>query len=162
MKFTCNFFCKRSFFDQNQQPLHYVEPLERILRELFHAQSPYKFSSFLAVPETSHFRACPDLYSPTGMCFPSKWSILVLSVQHPPSESRAHVRNWKYWHSLHYKKTWEETKWPFSTFNTIIKKNLLLWTMIRIFSILGKGFPHYSTVCRDSVSASLQFYDRMK
>jgi hypothetical protein len=49
MKFSSKFFWKRSFFDQNQQPLNNVEPFERILRlrALFITQCPYKFSSFL-------------------------------------------------------------------------------------------------------------------
>jgi len=47
LKFALKFFRKRSFFDQNQQPLNNVEPFERILRALFIAQCPYKFSSFL-------------------------------------------------------------------------------------------------------------------
>jgi len=47
MKFWPKFFWIWSFFDQNQQPLKNVEPLERILRALFISQCPYKFSSFL-------------------------------------------------------------------------------------------------------------------
>jgi len=47
MKFRPKFFWKRSFFDQNQQPLKSIEPFERILRALFMSQCPYKFFSFL-------------------------------------------------------------------------------------------------------------------
>ena len=47
LKFSSKFFRKRSFFDQNQQPLNNVKPFERILRALFIAKCPYKFSSFL-------------------------------------------------------------------------------------------------------------------
>jgi len=51
------FFAKRSLFGQNQQPLHNVEPFERILRVLFIAQCPYKFSSFLDLKNgSSRFR----------------------------------------------------------------------------------------------------------
>jgi len=41
LKFSSKFFRKRSFFDQNQQPLTNVEPVERIHRALF--IRPYKF-----------------------------------------------------------------------------------------------------------------------
>jgi len=47
LKFRPKFFWKRSFFDQNQQPLKSIEPFERILRALFMSQCPYKFFSFL-------------------------------------------------------------------------------------------------------------------
>jgi len=40
LKFSSKFFRKRSFFDQNQQPLNNVEPFERILRALFKAREP--------------------------------------------------------------------------------------------------------------------------
>ena len=57
LKFSSKFFRKRSFFDQNQQPLINVEPFERILRALFIAQCPYKFSSFLDLRNgSSRFR----------------------------------------------------------------------------------------------------------
>jgi len=57
LKFSSKFFRKRSFFDQNQQPLNNVEPFERILRALFIAQCPYKFSSFLDLRNgSSRFR----------------------------------------------------------------------------------------------------------
>jgi len=54
MKFRPKFFWKRSFFNQNQQPLKGVEPFERILRALFISQCPYKFSSFLDVRNASN------------------------------------------------------------------------------------------------------------
>jgi len=47
------FFGKRSLFGQNQQPLDNVEPFERMLRALFIAQCPYKFSSFLDLTNCS-------------------------------------------------------------------------------------------------------------
>jgi len=47
LKFRPKFFWKWSFFDQKQQLLNNVEPVERVLRALLIAQCPYKFSSFL-------------------------------------------------------------------------------------------------------------------
>ena len=57
IEFSSKFFRKRSFFNQNQQPLNDVEPFERIFRALFIAQCPYKFSSFLDLKNgSSRFR----------------------------------------------------------------------------------------------------------
>jgi len=53
LKFLLKFFRKRSFSIQNQQPFNNVEPFERILRALFIAQRPYKFSSFLDLRNAS-------------------------------------------------------------------------------------------------------------
>ena len=57
LKFASKFFRKRSFFYQNQQPLNNIEPFNRILRALFIAQCPYKFSSVLDLRKgSSRFR----------------------------------------------------------------------------------------------------------
>ena len=78
MKFRPKFFWKRSFFDQNQQPLKSVEPFERILRALFISPCPYKFFSFLNRRNTSHrFRLFSrdfplfPFFFPGSACFPS-------------------------------------------------------------------------------------------
>jgi len=76
MKFRPKFFWKWSFFDQTQQPLKSVEPFERILRALFMAQCPYKFSSFLDLRNASdRFRLFPRdfrlfrFFFPGSACF---------------------------------------------------------------------------------------------
>jgi len=76
MKFRPKFSWEWSFFDQNQQPLKSVEPFERILRALFIAQCPYKFSSFLDLRNASNrFRLfSPDFrllrfFFPGSACF---------------------------------------------------------------------------------------------
>jgi len=78
MKFGPKFFWKRSFFDQNQQPLKSVEPFERILRASFISQCPYKFFSFLNRRNASNrfrmylrdFRMFPFFF-PGSACFSS-------------------------------------------------------------------------------------------
>jgi len=86
MKFRPKFFWKRSFFDQNQQPLKSVEPFERICRALFTSQCPYKVSSFLDVRNASNrFRLFWREFRPFRFFFPgsANFSKLVSSRNLP-------------------------------------------------------------------------------
>ena len=83
---------KTKLFDQNQQPLNNVEPFERILRALFIAQCPYKFSSFLDLRNgSSRFR----LFARDFRRFDSFSRVCTLSESGPPENLQSWVKY--YW-----------------------------------------------------------------
>jgi len=100
MKFASKFFRKWSFFDLNQQPLHSVEPFERIIRALLKAQCPYKFSSFLHLTNgSSRFRLfARDFRRFRFFC----WGSACFSKLPPPGNLQSWV---KYYRKLKVLKT---------------------------------------------------------
>jgi len=62
---------KRSFFDQNQQPLNNVEPFERILRALFIAQCPSRRTNSLLFWILEMVLAGSDCLNVISDCFDS-------------------------------------------------------------------------------------------